>query len=176
MTKKLTPEDLHLWKVNMREVKPLHTPLPHSDPEPLPPPPASPLVKTETPLKQQRVTPQIQHLSLNRKEIRRFKYEARLDLHGLALEKGYQVLEKFLSTAQERGIKEVLIITGKGALSETRTFRHQLPRWVEEAPLRNLVLSLHHPAKLQDGGTGAFYLRVRERKNRTHSRKLAERD
>lgn len=174
MTKKLTPEDLHLWKVNMREVKPLHTPLPHSDPEPLPLP-ATP-IKTEKPPKKQRVIPQAQHLSLKRKEIRRFQYEARLDMHGLTLERGYQVLEKFLSTAQERKIKEVLIITGKGSLSETRTFRHQLPRWVEEAPLRDLVLSLHHPAKLQDGGTGAFYLRVRERKNRTHSRKLAERD
>ncbi len=167
MTKKLTPEDLHLWKINTREVKPLHKPMTQEDPKPHPPPPTAPSVKTHKPLKKQRLTPQIQHPSLKRKEIRRFKYEAQLDMHGLTLEKGYQILKQFLLSAQEQGIKEVLIITGKGSLSEERTFRHQLPRWVEEAPFRDFVLSLHHPAKLQDGGTGAFYVRVR-RKEKSH--------
>lgn len=163
MTKKLTPKDRHLWKINTREVKPLCKSITQNDLEPLSPPPTAASVKPIHPSRKQRIPPHIHHPPLKRKEIRRFKYEARLDMHGLTLEKGYQVLKQFLSAAQERGIKEVLIITGKGSLSEIRTLRHQLPRWVEEVPLRDLVLSLHHPAKLQDGGTGAFYIRVRRK-------------
>jgi DNA-nicking Smr family endonuclease len=46
-------------------------------------------------------------------------------------------------------------------MSSENTLRHQVPRWLKETPLRRLVVSLHHPAKVQDGGTGAFYVEVR---------------
>jgi DNA-nicking Smr family endonuclease len=99
--------------------------------------------------------------SLGRKEIRRIKIEARFDMHGLTLHTGYEALERFFIGAQERGLKTVLVITGKGSMSAENTLRSQLPRWLQETPLRRFVSSLHHPARLQDGGTGAFYVEVR---------------
>jgi len=98
-----------------------------------------------------------------RKELRRIKIDARLDLHGLSLVEGYEVLERFLRWAQERGVKTALVITGKGSLSSENTLRHQLPRWLKETPLRTFVSFLHHPAKQQDGGQGAFYVGVRKK-------------
>jgi|GEM_PF-4824494 len=46
-------------------------------------------------------------------------------------------------------------------MSAENTLRSQLPRWLQETPLRRFISSLHHPARLQDGGTGAFYVEVR---------------
>ena len=96
-----------------------------------------------------------------------FEIDARLDLHGMTLDQAYTALERFLLGSQERGVKTVLVITGKGALSAETTLRSMLPRWLKETPLRNLVSSLHHPAKPQDGGRGAFYVIVKKRENHT---------
>lgn len=162
MTKKPTPEDLALWKANLKDVKPLRQDKvpdfqavpPHTDSvrqqkydPPLPPPPlkGSPLS------------------GLGRKELRHLDIEARLDMHGLTLESGYRVLETFLRSAQNRGIRTVIIITGKGNLKSEHTLRAQLPRWLQETSLRHLVTALAHPAKPQDGGIGAYYVRIKKR-------------
>jgi DNA-nicking Smr family endonuclease len=162
VTQKLPPEDLHLWKINTRDVKPLtkqtektqevppkskKTHLPST--APLPKPTKS--IASPTPLP-----------SLDRRQLKRVKIEARFDMHGLSLEKGYNALERFLRTSQQRGFKTVLVITGKGSLTAENTLRRQLPFWVEETPMRQLVATLHHPAKIHDGGHGAYYLELRK--------------
>jgi len=166
--KKLSPEDLTLWKVNTRDVKRLHKEknieVIHSSSH------EAKIIDKGLPQKKSSinpVTPKSLPSSLGRKDFRHFKIEAQLDLHGYTLKAAYQALEDFLLWAQEKRIKGVLIITGKGSLSAKNTLRHSLPQWIEDTPLRNLVLSLHHPAKVQDGGTGAFYMEVR-RKRKLH--------
>ncbi|MBL8677413.1 MAG: Smr/MutS family protein [Alphaproteobacteria bacterium] len=101
--------------------------------------------------------------SFQRREVRQIRIEAQLDLHGLSLEKAYDVLEQFLKRAQERHFRTILVITGKGSLSEEHTLRHQLPRWLEETPLKSVVSSYHHPARLHHGGAGAYYVRLRKK-------------
>lgn len=160
---KLPPEDLRLWKINTRDV----TPLAKIEQKTEESPDVPPLPKKHTlinSVKTQRnvaLLPPAPLPSLGRKELRRLKIEARFDMHGLSLKAGYDALEEFLRYAQGKGIKTVLVITGKGSMSAENTLRHQLPRWVEDTPLRQLVSSLHHPAKPQDGGSGAFYVEVR---------------
>lgn len=161
MKGKLPPEDILLWKREMRDVKPLDRPKPEKEA-----PEARPKVKSTTPLKKE-IKPGILSASpqvLGRREFRRFKIEARLDLHGMSLETARDALEHFLRRTQDKGLKTVLVITGKGSLSSENTLRHQLPRWLEEAPIRGLVYSFHHPAKPQDGGQGAYYVILRRGK------------
>ncbi|MBI2706952.1 MAG: Smr/MutS family protein [Proteobacteria bacterium] len=163
MTKKLTPEERRLWRLNTRDVTPLSKDAQKGEevvekPPPLKTPavkPAPKVKKVASPV----LPPSLP--SLGRKEVRRLKIEARFDMHGLTLHTGYEALERFLIGVQERGLKTVLVITGKGSMSAENTLRSQLPRWLQETPLRRFVVSLHHPAKLQDGGTGAFYVEVR---------------
>lgn len=163
MTKKLTPEERHLWQLNTRDVRPLSKEVHKS--EELPEkslPPKTPTIKPSPKVKKITVpVPPSPLPSLGRKEIRRIKIEARFDMHGLTLQTGYEELERFLIGAQERGLKTVLVITGKGSMSAENTLRSQLPRWLQETPLRRFISFLHHPARLQDGGTGAFYVEVR---------------
>jgi hypothetical protein len=162
VTQKLPPEDLHLWRINTRDVKPLN--IQQEKDQALPPKPAKVPPSSSTPLpKPKKSTPSPPPLlSLERRQLKRVKIEARFDMHGLSLEKGYNALARFLQNAQQKGIKTVLVITGKGSLTSENTLRHQLPFWIEETPLRQFVTTLHHPAKIQDGGTGAFYLELRK--------------
>jgi DNA-nicking Smr family endonuclease len=162
MAKKLNPEDQHLWELNTRDVKVL--------------PKTTRLTKKRSSspryhdlripspsFEKQELVPSSPLPSFDKKSLRHIAIEARLDLHGLTLDAGYQALETFLKNAQERGLKTILVITGKGRGEYEMTFRSQLPRWLEETALRRLVSSLHHPAKMQDGGTGAFYVRVKRK-------------
>ncbi|MGZ5916493.1 MAG: Smr/MutS family protein, partial [Methyloceanibacter sp.] len=96
--------------------------------------------------------------------------EARLDLHGLRRRDAHAQLRRFLKTAQARGQRHVLVITGKGAVqTESKSFyeeeergvlRQAVPRWLAEPDLADLVVSFSlAPRRL--GGEGALYVRLR---------------
>lgn len=82
--------------------------------------------------------------------------EGRLDLHGMSQEQAHLALTPFIISAQTQGKRCVLIITGKGK----GILREHLPVWLDQAPLKNLVLKVTH-AQPKDGGSGAFYVYLR---------------
>lgn len=96
--------------------------------------------------------------------------EARIDLHGMTRDQARQALTGFLIAAQARGVRLVLAITGKGrtdadefapVVRRPGAIRHDLPHWLNAAPLRALVLDLR-PAHRSHGGAGAFYIYLRK--------------
>jgi DNA-nicking Smr family endonuclease len=103
----------------------------------------------------------------------RLEVDAKLDLHGMRQRDAYAQLRRFLKTAQARGLKHVLVITGKGAVIETSksfyeeeergVLRSAVPRWLAEADFAPLVVS-YSPAPPRLGGEGALYVRVRRSK------------
>ena len=164
MKRKLSPEDLLLWKNQLKDVKPFakedkvpETPL---SKKLNPPQPQRRFLEVNTEIS----LPSTPLQAFGRKELRHLQIEARLDMHGMTLDEGYAALERFLITAQENGFKTVLIITGKGALSAENTLRRQVTRWIQETPLRRLVSFFHAPARQQDGGQGACYMGIRKRR------------
>lgn len=165
MKKKLSPEDLQLWQSQLKDVKPLSTEEKTREELLLPKKPKVPQPKAPS-LERHlgNSYPSVPLQNFGRKELRHLKIDGRLDMHGMSMDQAYQALEQFLLGAQKRGFKIVLIITGKGALSSENTLRRQLPRWIKETPIGHLVSTLHHPAKPQDGGQGAFYLGLRKGK------------
>lgn len=87
--------------------------------------------------------------------------EARLDLHGSGREDALIALRRFISAAVRDGKRNILVVTGKGGRAGTGVLRQSLPRWLEEeADLRSVVLAFR-PALPKDGGTGAWYIRLR---------------
>jgi len=102
--------------------------------------------------------------------------EARLDLHGTGLEDARFHLLQFLASQRARGLRMVLVITGKGASpfsghtlhgktqfnspEREGKIRRELPRWLEEAQFRIHVIGFQ-PAHPRHGGGGAFYVRLR---------------
>lgn len=88
--------------------------------------------------------------------------DARLDLHGMTQAEAHKKLVSFVLRAQAKGFRTLLVITGKGRLSEGGgVLKRQLPLWLEGGELSSAVLSYAH-AHIKDGGSGAFYLRLRK--------------
>ncbi|WP_300551937.1 Smr/MutS family protein [Maricaulis sp.] len=110
------------------------------------------------------------------KRVRRGKLDidARLDLHGLTQEQALSTLTHFLAMAWKDGYRNVLVITGKGAMSRTRerdhepweypdlpgVLRRKLPEWLGKPNLRQYV-SGYSSAHTRHGGAGAFYVTLR---------------
>ena len=92
-----------------------------------------------------------------------------LDLHGMTQAQAHRALNAFLWRAAEDGARLVLVITGKGALSdeeggalERGVLRRNVPHWLRAPELRAVVLSVEE-AMRPHGGAGALYVRLRRR-------------
>lgn len=91
----------------------------------------------------------------------RLPLEGTLDLHGMTQERAFAALLRFVRAAVAQEKRTLLVITGKGARGEG-VLRRLLPLWLEEEPfLKSHRLALT-PAQPKDGGSGAFYLRLRK--------------
>jgi len=97
--------------------------------------------------------------------------EARIDLHGLTLAEAHPELVCFILGAQARGLRLVLVITGKGRGTaddgpipqRQGILRHQVPQWLSQAPLATAVLQVAG-ASHRHGGSGAFYVYLKKRR------------
>ncbi|RXF70298.1 Smr/MutS family protein [Hansschlegelia zhihuaiae] len=95
--------------------------------------------------------------------------DARIDLHGLRQEEAHRRLASFLSGAQARGHKIVLVITGKGGparlegdpYAERGVLRRSVPIWLSSPAARSVVVGFE-PADPVHGGIGALYVRIRK--------------
>jgi DNA-nicking Smr family endonuclease len=104
--------------------------------------------------------------------------EAHIDLHGENMETARLQLMHFLSTQRHRGVRLVLVITGKGASPFARhtlhghthfhtperegKLRREVPMWFHESVFRAHIVGFQ-PAHPKHGGGGAFYVKLRKR-------------
>jgi DNA-nicking Smr family endonuclease len=86
--------------------------------------------------------------------------ESTIDLHGMTQNEAYDALSRFIDRAEQRGYRMLLVITGKGAKGDG-VLKRMLPLWLEEAGLRRKIIGFS-PAQQKDGGTGAFYVRLKK--------------
>ncbi|MCV0368479.1 Smr/MutS family protein [Filomicrobium sp.] len=106
----------------------------------------------------------------------RTEIEARIDLHGMRQHEAHSALRAFLLGSHARGLRWVLVITGKGGSSERddRDITHwntpergvlkrNVPRWLSEPDMRSLVVS-YTTASLSHGGEGALYVQLRAKR------------
>lgn len=94
----------------------------------------------------------------------RLDIDARIDLHGLKRAEAHNLLHDFLIRARERGMRHVLVITGKGSsLASEGVLRREVPIWLAKPEFRPFV-SGHEFAAPGHGGDGALYVRLRRQK------------
>jgi DNA-nicking Smr family endonuclease len=96
--------------------------------------------------------------------------QGKLDLHGMDRARAHGALGRFLARAAEQGRRCVLVVTGKGGAKglgdrpgERGVLQSEVPRWLNEAPLRALILAFA-PAQPRHGGAGALYVYLRRRR------------
>ena len=106
------------------------------------------------------------HKTYRRMAQGKLRPQARLDLHGMTLAEAHPELIHFILSARARGLRLVLVITGKGRGDHgplpTRpgALRHHVPIWTRAAPLNAAVQQIkaaHHC----HGGEGAYYVYLR---------------
>ncbi len=174
----LTPDDLALWRLFTHDIEPLHDidwgaleefAQQSKDQK-------KPVVTETAVLSPIRPSPSLpaggaQIDRRTEEKIRRGKMDtdARIDLHGHTQERAYDALRDFITASHRRGLRCVLVITGKGRSgvnddNEWRfndgVLRARLPEWLSMPPLSTLTLK-YFPAQPKDGGDGAFYVYLR---------------
>jgi DNA-nicking Smr family endonuclease len=96
--------------------------------------------------------------------------DARIDLHGMSVERAHRACLLFLSDAMARGCRVVLVITGKGRRDEREfmsrgrgVLRESLPGWLRASPLGPSIVGIYE-AHQKHGGAGAFYIYLKRRR------------
>ena len=104
--------------------------------------------------------------------------ESVLDLHGLTQPQAHAALDLYIADCFARGLRAVLVITGKGNAGEG-VLKARVPDWLHMSPNSDRVLALT-PARPRHGGTGALYVLLRRdreqnRDNSAHQKPCARR-
>ena len=185
------PHDFHLWTAVASTVDPLRRkgllkfgsvplPLPPEEPAPVTvsskaPPRRQPARKPflppyQAPLPSAALPAKAVDPAIRRKVTRgRIDIDGRIDLHGMTQTEARSALHGFIHARFNRGDRTVLVITGKGAktdsdyiaaMTERGVLRTMLPIWLNEPSLASMVSGWSVAAR-GHGGEGAWYVRLR---------------
>jgi DNA-nicking Smr family endonuclease len=102
--------------------------------------------------------------------------DARLDLHGLSEASAHRALATFLRGAQARGLRLLLVVTGKGKADapdepfdlggrKRGVLNAMTPRWLRESEFAGFIADVR-PAHRKHGGAGALYVYLRKNAGR----------
>ncbi len=81
-----------------------------------------------------------------------------LDLHGRTVQRAHAALIAFLGQAAVDQVRCVEVVTGRGSGEGGGAIRREFPLWLNQAPLRAMILAASHP---HPANTGAVRLLLR---------------
>ncbi|MBL4852095.1 MAG: Smr/MutS family protein [Gammaproteobacteria bacterium] len=104
----------------------------------------------------------IQHGIMRKLRRGQYAIEAELDMHGMTVAIAKPILAEFLYRAQTMGKRCVKIIHGKGYRSTNQqpVLKTRINNWLRRS---NTVVAFHS-AKQRDGGTGAVYVLIKQKR------------
>ena len=104
-------------------------------------------------------------LVLSRLRSGQYSPEKHLDLHGMNSRQAYDALTWFIKDAYQRGMRTVVVVTGRGRNSPdgVGVLRPLLQQWLCREPFKRVVLAFC-TARPHDGGPGAVYVLLRKYK------------
>ncbi len=87
--------------------------------------------------------------------------DRKVDLHDLTQDQAYGQLCRALKAGFNQGQSCILVVTGKGSLSQRASgggvLRRNLPLWLASPQLRSMV-ARYASAHIKHGGSGAYYV------------------
>jgi DNA-nicking Smr family endonuclease len=163
-----TDAERALWALAMRDVRRLDPeahPIASVEPtvEGQQPEPSIPAVETaaDPPRKAQRPGP-VDRMTLERLRQGNVSVDGRIDLHGMDQRQAFAALMGFLENSVRSGRRSLLVITGKGALSQGGgVLRRNVPQWLMASPFSRRILTIA-AAHTRHGGEGALYVILRK--------------
>lgn len=92
----------------------------------------------------------------------RIEIDARIDLHNMTQDEAHMRLARFLADSRARGLRHILVITGKGGSpSSDGILRRMVPQWLKLQPISDMVSGYSVSAR-HHGGEGALYVRLKK--------------
>ena len=109
---------------------------------------------------------------VNKKNIRHEKIK-KIDLHGYTIEEANKAVEQFIKRCFDESITKIIVITGKGLRSKNTEnpylskdlsiLKYSVPEFVESnINLMKMIIETAD-AKIEDGGSGAFYIYIKNK-------------
>ena len=98
-----------------------------------------------------------------------------IDLHGYSLEEANKSIENFIITSYQEKINKLIVVTGKGIHSQNEKdpyvskdlsiLKYSVPEFISNN--KNLMKIIYEmkDAKIEDGGSGAFYIFLKKNKS-----------
>ena len=97
-----------------------------------------------------------------------------IDLHGYTLDEANRTIENFINKAYLENVNKLVVVTGKGLHSENEKdpyvskdlsiLKYSVPEFIlNNKSLMNLINEIKD-AKIEDGGSGAFYIFLKKNK------------
>jgi DNA-nicking Smr family endonuclease len=117
---------------------------------------------------------------ISSKKIRHEKIK-KIDLHGYSLQEANKSVESFIQKCFDNSVTKIIVSTGKGLRSKNKEnpylskdlsiLKYSVPEFIENNSLLNKMIIEITDAKIEDGGSGAFYIYL---KNKFKSKNIKE--
>jgi len=99
--------------------------------------------------------------------------QARLDLHGMTVQRAHGALLSFVNSSHSKGLRCILVITGKGAPQDRHApfqmenrrgiLRESVPKWLQNPEVSPKIVGLYQ-AHQSHGGDGAYYIYLKKQR------------
>ncbi len=110
--------------------------------------------------------------SVHKKNIRYEKIK-KIDLHGYTIEEANKAIEQFIQKCFDEDVTKIIVITGKGLRSKNvenpyisknlSILKYSVPEFIENNKSLTQFIIETTDAKIEDGGSGAFYIYLKNK-------------
>jgi DNA-nicking Smr family endonuclease len=109
---------------------------------------------------------------IHKKNIR-YERIKKIDLHGYTIEEANKSIEQFIQECFDENVTKIIVITGKGLRSKNvenpylskdlSILKYSVPEFIENnKSLTQFIIEITD-AKIEDGGSGAFYIYLKNK-------------
>jgi DNA-nicking Smr family endonuclease len=109
---------------------------------------------------------------VHKKNIRYEKIK-KIDFHGYTIEDANKAIEKFIQKSFDENVTKIIVITGKGLRSKNvenpylskdlSILKYSVPEFIENNKSLTQFIIETADAKIEDGGSGAFYVYLKNK-------------
>mgnify|MGYP006130362343 FL=1 len=109
---------------------------------------------------------------IHKKNIRYEKIK-KIDLHGYTIEEANKAIEKYIQKSFDESVTKIIVITGKGLRSKNvenpylskdlSILKYSVPEFIENNKSLTRFIIETTDAKIEDGGSGAFYIYLKNK-------------
>ena len=100
-----------------------------------------------------------------------------IDLHGYTLDEANNVINNFIKNCYEENVNKIIVVTGQGLHSENEKnpyvskdlsiLKYSIPEYISNNESLMSVINEIRDAKIEDGGSGAFYIFLKKNFKKT---------